>query len=128
MSLNRRKAPFRYKLVDQYECLFKITRINNKIIDLDKPAVVTLADVSKFGCKVITNLDLNTQTNQIEVELQLEIDHQPQSVSIDGAIRWQTSESNLNYYGIKFENNEQEQVKIMSVLQTFASINLIKLI
>jgi hypothetical protein len=128
MISNRRKAPFRYKLVNPYECLFKITRVNNKLVDLDKPAVVTLADVSKFGCKVISNLDLNTQTNQIEVELRLDIHHEPQSISLDGTVRWQSNESELNYYGIKFEDNELERIKIMSVLKTFASINLIKLI
>src|SRR5689334_13272659 len=101
MRINRRKVPFRYQLVKPYECLFKITRINNKPFDLDKPALVRLADVSKSGCKVISNLDLNSQSNQIEVELSLDIDNELQVISLDGTVKWQSNETELNYYGIK---------------------------
>jgi hypothetical protein len=128
MSANRRKAPFRYKLVKPIKCLFKITSINNRKININKNAEINLADVSKFGCKVSSELDLNTQSNLVELKITIDIKTQPEPISIAGTVRWQSNESDLNYYGIKFENTENDKDNIMSVLKTLASTHQIKLI
>jgi hypothetical protein len=125
MNSNRRKIPFRYKLHHPFECEFNITRINNRVIVLDKNAKVSIADVSKSGCKVISNLDLNTHSNHVEVKISLDL-NDPQPVSIAGTVKWQLNEANLNYYGIKFEESDND--KVMTVLKSFAAANQIKLI
>jgi hypothetical protein len=128
MNINRRKAPFRYRLVTPYLCFFKITSINNKKVNINKDAKITLANVSKFGCKIVSDLDLNTQTNLVEVKISLDLNDQPEPISITGTVRWQSHETNINYYGVKFENTDNDKESIMSVLKTLASTNQIKLI
>jgi hypothetical protein len=126
MIANRRKVPFRYRLLHSFECEFKITRINNRVIGLDKNAKVSIVDVSKSGCKVISDLDLNTHSNHIEVKISLDITNDPQPVTIAGTVKWQSNESKRNYYGIKFEDSDKD--KAMTILKSFAATNLLKLI
>jgi hypothetical protein len=126
MSPNRRKVPFRYRLLQPFICEFKIIRINNRVIALDKNAQVSIADVSKSGCRVISDLDLNTHSNQVDVKISLDIVNDPQPISIVGTVKWQSNKSNVNYYGIKFEEGDND--KVMTVLKSFAASNRIKLI
>jgi hypothetical protein len=126
MNPNRRKVPFRYRLLHPFACEFRIIRINNRVIGLNKNAKISIADVSKSGCKVISDLDLNTRSNHVEVKISLDINNDPQPVSIAGTVKWQSNESNLNYYGIKFEDNDND--KVMTILKSFAATNQIKLI
>ncbi|QGQ95614.1 PilZ domain-containing protein [Paenibacillus psychroresistens] len=128
MNTNRRKTPFRYKLVEPFNCVFTITSINKKKININKDAEITLEDVSKFGCRITSDLNLNTQSNLVEVLISIDIINEPEPVSISGTVRWQSSELDLNYYGIKFEEPENEKDHIMSVLKTLAATNQIKMI
>ncbi|WP_165971963.1 PilZ domain-containing protein [Paenibacillus piri] len=117
MMKSKRKEPFRYMFSSKTACTFEMTHINGKAVSA-KPAEAAIVDISKSGCKLYTNLNLNASDNRIQLIVNLAIDGQIRQ--FPGSIRWQKQDGTSYYYGIQLDWTEAEKEQMLLDIRNLA--------
>jgi hypothetical protein len=115
---SKRKEPFRYLFKDRTECTFQILEINGKQISA-KPAIAAILDISKSGCKLHTNLNLNCPANHIKLVVDLIVDER--NLRFGGSVRWQMQVETSYTYGVQLELIESEKDNMLIEIRGLAA-------
>lgn len=114
----RRNESFRYKFNKPIQCQFKITRIDDQIINSDLGAGQIL-DISPTGIKLLSPLNMTPQNKEIEIEIHFSLDDQ--TFELPGLLLWQKKDFNNEFsYGVKLEITAEIEHQVVEQLKDHA--------
>ncbi|MEF2967988.1 PilZ domain-containing protein [Paenibacillus sp. M1] len=114
----KRKDPFRYTLKQPLSCRIEIKTIDQKPVS-SKPAEAELIDISKSGCRIRTNLNLQAENYRIEAAVHVQLNEN--MLVFPGEILWQQQlADSFFHYGMQLELNAEEKENLNAELRLLA--------
>lgn len=114
-----RKEGFRYEFGIPMDCNFEVISIDERKME-SSWGTAKLLNISPHGLKISSHLDLPVAMKKIGVKISFTI--VDEELTVNGQLVWQKKVGKTFTYGVKLDQNEQKERKIIEELKRYTKL------